>query len=94
MPTVVTSGPFRIRVLNPPREHGPAHVHVVHGPGRGTSEALVNLGAPAETGGPWGNVSLREVKGMRSNDVVHAVRLVHEHRVELRRAWIKLHGQP
>ena len=29
MPTVLRDGGFRVRILLPPREHGPPHVHVV-----------------------------------------------------------------
>ncbi len=93
MPTVVTDGPFRIRVLNPPREHRPAHVHVVTGKAKGGSEVLINLGEPEVPGGPWGSVSLREVKGMRARDVMAAVRLVETHVVTLREEWERIHGK-
>ncbi len=92
MPTIVTAPPFRVLILNPPREHGPAHVHVLKGKGKGESEVLINLGEPEVPGGPWESVSVREIKGMREKDVVAAVLLVQEHLVSLRKRWRKIHG--
>ena len=90
MPTVVTAGPFRARVLNPPREHGPAHVHV----GKGEGEVLVNLGAPETRGGPWSPVSVREVHGLSDTDVVRAVAVVQDNLKKLRDEWVRIHGTP
>ena len=92
MSTVVTVGAFRVRVLNPPREHGPAHVHVVKGRGRGGGEVLVNLGEPQTRGGAWGSVSVREVRRLSDADVVRAVEVVQDHLDKLREEWVKIHG--
>jgi hypothetical protein len=95
MATVVEQDGFQVRVLNPPREHGPPHVHVVKGKGRGASEVLVNLGEPTRPGGPWTPISLREVRGRISDkDVVRAVDLVQDHLGALRKEWVKRHGTP
>lgn len=93
MPTIVTDGAFRVLVLNPPREHGPAHVHVLKGRGAGESEVVIELGEPEVTGGPWGPVSIREIKGMQNRDVIRAVRLVEQHLVTLRQRWGEIHGE-
>ena len=66
MPTVVRSGGFAVRILFPPREHASPHVHVVKGGG----EVIIRL---AKMGRP---VRIIEVHGMKSSDVVKAVRLV------------------
>ena len=91
MPVVVTGGAFRILILNPPREHGPAHVHVLPGKRAGTSEVLISLGQPRLPGQPWESVSLREIRGMKNRDVVAAVRLVHDHVAFLRERWLEIH---
>lgn len=92
MPTVVVAGAFRVLILNPPREHGPAHVHVLKGRGGGESEALVNLGQPGTPGGRWEAISLREVRGMAAKDVIRAVRLVEANLELLRQRWGEIHG--
>lgn len=92
MPTIVTEGPFQVRVLNPPREHKPAHVHVAKS-GGSDGEVLINLGQPGRKGDPWGPISLREVYGMSQKDVLRAVRLVEAHLEQLRREWRRIHGE-
>lgn len=92
MPTVVTDGAFRILILNPPREHGPAHVHVLKGCGGGESEVLINLGQPSAPGTSWEDIRLREVRGMMAKDVIRAVRLVEAHLTMLRARWESIHG--
>lgn len=92
MPTIVAEGGLRVLILNPPREHGPAHVHVLKGRNGGDGEVLVNLGQPDEPGGPWQLISLREVRGMTPNDVVRAVRLVEARLELLRQRWEEIHG--
>lgn len=91
MPTIVVEGPFQVRILNPPREHAPAHVHVVRS-GGSDGEVLINLGQPDRRDDPWGPVSLREVHGMSQKDVVQAVRVVEAHLEHLRREWRRIHG--
>lgn len=95
MPTIVTRGSFRVLILLLPREHGPAHVHVLKGKGAGESEVLINLGQPEPyvPGAPWASVSIREIKGMRDKDVVTAVLLVQQHLMTLRQRWMEIHGK-
>ena len=58
---------FQIKVFLPPREHGPAHVHVHKAGG----VAVINLPDATQA------LTLRSVsKKMRNADVVAAVRLV------------------
>ena len=81
MPTVLQANGFRVRVLLPPREHPPPHVHV----GKGEGEVVVTLPQAGEA------VSVRTVYRMRAADVVAAVRLVEGHVEQLRAAWRKYH---
>ena len=92
MPTIVAGGALRVLILNPPREHRPAHVHVVKGRGGGESEVLINLGEPETPGAPWQAISIREVRGMTAKDVVRAVRLAEAHLDTLRERWEQIHG--
>jgi hypothetical protein len=82
MPTVYRGKGFQIRVLLPPREHEPAHVHV-HKAG-----ALVVMDLP------HGNrpLRIRKVSRMRDPDVVAAVRLVESMVEELLQHWKAYHG--
>ena len=82
MPTVLGANGFQVRVLLPPREHGPPHVHVSKGGG----EVVIML--------PHGEhpLTIRNVHAMKDRDVVAAVRLVEAHLVPLRAAWRKYHG--
>jgi hypothetical protein len=78
MPTVVLADGFHVRVYNPPREHSPAHVHVLKGGG----EVLVNLNP----------IAVRKNYGMRAADIVAAVQLVEVHQSLLLAEWRKRHG--
>jgi hypothetical protein len=82
LPTVIRSGGFAVRILFPPREHGPPHVHVV----KGGAEVVIRLG---ERGG---RVRLVEVHGMKTSDAVRAVRLVERWNEELLAMWKVAHG--
>ena len=82
MPTVLDANGFQVRVLLPPREHGPPHVHVYKGGG----EIVITL--PDGESPP----AIRTIHGMKSTDVVAAVRLVEGHLVPLRAAWRTYHG--
>ena len=66
MPTVLDVGGFQVRILLPPREHGPPHVHVW----KAGTVVMVDL--------PEGDapIRIRKVRGMRTVDVVAAFRLV------------------
>ena len=83
MPTVLRVDGFRVVILPPPREHGPAHVHVV----RAGASVVINLNT-AEVG-----VSVREIHGMREVHVQHAVAIVAQHAAFLRQQWRKYHGE-
>ena len=83
VPTVIRSDGFAVRILLPPREHGPPHVHVV----KGGSEAVIRLG-------PRGRpVELLEVYGMKTKDVLKAVRLVEASKDHLLAIWEEIHGE-
>lgn len=71
-----------MRILLPPREHGPPHVHV----SRAEAEVVVLL--PAGRRG----VEVRTVFRMRDADVIAAVRLVEANVTLLQQAWRKYHG--
>lgn len=78
MPTVMTLDGFIIKIYFPPREHGPAHVHVF----RGGDEVIIEL-AP---------VAIRENYGMRTAQIVKAVRIVEDNLEMLQEEWRKIHG--
>jgi hypothetical protein len=82
MPKVIDRDGFRVYVLNPPREHRPAHVHVQNA----DAEVLINL--PID----GGKLSVRENYGMRAKDVLKAFRLVEENVDALVAEWRRLHG--
>jgi hypothetical protein len=79
LPTVLEANGFWIIVLLPPREHGPAHVHVT----KAGFEVVITLDP----------VRVRSVDGMRSTDVVRAVALVEDHRQFLLNEWRKRRGE-
>ena len=82
MPTVLNVDGFHIRILVPPREHGPAHVHVR----KAGAVVVINL--------PDGDkpVGIRTVRGMRAADVVAAFRLVEANVEMLLKQWRRYHG--
>jgi Domain of unknown function (DUF4160) len=77
------SGGFAVRILLPPREHGPPHVHVV----KAGAKVVIRLG------GADGPVKLVEVQGMKNQDVVRAVRLVETWKTQLLATWKTIHGE-
>ena len=81
-PTVLSERGFAVRIYLQPREHGPAHVHVVKGDG----EIIIRLGDD-----PSG-IEIREVFRMREAEVRVALRIVSEHHAELVDAWRRYHG--
>ncbi len=83
MPTIIRSNGFAVRILLPPREHAPPHVHVV----KGGAEVVIRLG---ERSGP---VKIVEVHGMKTSDVVKAVRLVEIWKGDLLETWEAMHGE-
>jgi hypothetical protein len=82
MPTVLIVDGFVFRILLPPREHGPPHVHVT----RSGGEAVILLPTAQQP------VGIREVAGLRRADVVRAARLVEAHAQTLLTAWRRYHG--
>ena len=82
VPTVLDVDGFQVRILLPPREHGPAHVHV-----RKAGTAVV-IDLP-EGGRP---LSIRSIWRMRDADVVAAFRLVEANVEMLLEQWRKYHG--
>ena len=62
MPTILRIDGYRVLILLPPREHGPAHVHVAHAGGTMIVELLT--------------LQVRDVRGMGDADVRRAVRIV------------------
>ena len=83
MPTVLEQEGFQIKVFLPPREHGPAHVHVYKAGG----VAVINLPDATQA------LTLRSVsKKMRNADVVAAVRLVEANVETCQTDWRKYHA--
>ncbi len=82
MPTVLRVSGFRVLILNPPREHGPAHVHVI----KGDTEVIILLPVNERS------ALVREIRGMRMNDVTTAQRIVSENSSILIREWRRIHG--
>ncbi|MGI9090782.1 MAG: DUF4160 domain-containing protein [Gemmatimonadaceae bacterium] len=82
MPTVLRVNGFVVRIYHPPREHGPAHVHVL----RDGAEVVIEL---ADTNRLQ---RIRDVLGMRDSDVLAAFRLVSAHTDDLLVHWRQLHG--
>lgn len=80
-PTLLRSHGFAVRMYLPPREHGPAHVHVVKADG----EVVVTLGDHDRAPMPTRVVNLRDI------DVIAAVRLVAAHNEELMAQWRSYH---
>jgi hypothetical protein len=83
MPTVLRKDGFVVKVLGPPREHGPPHVHVQKG-----RDALVVIRLPI------GDQSLKlwKVYEMGRSDVLRAARIVEAHAATLLAAWEEIHG--
>jgi hypothetical protein len=78
LPTVLRAYGFRIVIRHPPREHGPAHVHVF----KGNGELVIEVEH---------DISVRESYGMTLRDAREARALVQDHLEELRRAWKSIH---
>ena len=83
MPTIIRSNGFAIRILLPPREHAPPHVHVV----KDGAEVIIRLGEIGRA------VRIVEIHGMKTNDVVRAVRLVELWKRQLLASWEEIHGK-
>ena len=82
VPTVLRHAGFLVRILLPPREHGPAHVHVCK------AGAVVVIDLP----GKDHSLGIRTVWQMRDVDVAAAFRLVERNCEMLLEQWRKYHG--
>lgn len=83
MPTIFEVDGFKLKILAPPREHGPPHTAVVK------RDAVVEIWlgpAPA-------HCSIKKVDRMARNDVRKAMRLVKAHHTRLLVAWRRIHGK-
>ena len=82
MPTVLKDGGFHLRILLPPREHGPAHVHVRK------AGAVVVIDLPDANQ----SLGIRKIRRMRETDVMAAFRLVEANVELLLEHWRRYHG--
>ena len=80
MPTVIRQRGFEIAVR--PRDHGPPHVHVLHG----GEEVVILLGV--------GDIvpRVRENRGMRERNVRKAMDIITANNDEFLKEWRKIHG--
>jgi hypothetical protein len=78
MPIVLRAAGFEVAIYQPPREHGPAHVHIF----RAGTQVVITLSP----------IAVERVHRMRPADVVKAVRIVEAHRRMLLRKWREIHG--
>ncbi|MGH7533295.1 MAG: DUF4160 domain-containing protein [Gemmatimonadales bacterium] len=83
MAVAVTAEGFVVRILGPPREHPPPHVHVEHGP---EEVVVIHLGTEGRPPQVWA------VYGMRARDVLRAYRLVEAHHDVILATWRRIHG--
>lgn len=83
MPTVLRVDGFRVMILFPPREHPPAHVHVVKGDGTVVIELAVGV-VPQR---------VREIHAMNRADVRRAEEIVAEHTNMLLTKWREIWGE-
>jgi hypothetical protein len=80
MPTILHADGFEVMIYL--RDHRPPHVHVFDADG----QAIVNLGGPGEP------PSFREVRRMKTQNVVRAMALVREHAAGFLAEWRRIHG--
>ena len=79
--TVIENGKWKIKIYAPPREHGPAHVHVVaKGENAEVKISLVTLEVIGTT-----EFSRRTVKSI--------IKFIHENYDYLWKCWENLHGK-
>lgn len=83
MPKIYDENGFVVYVLLPPREHGPAHVHIE----RGGGEARILLGDHNTAPSIW------DLRGMRARDAGKALRIVAANQAEFLQQWEKHHGK-
>jgi len=75
-------GGFHLRILLPPREHGPAHDHVRK------AGAVVVIDLPDANQ----SLGIRKIRRMRETDVMAAFRLVEANVELLLEHWRRYHG--
>jgi hypothetical protein len=78
MPTVLRRAGYEFLIYNPPREHGPAHVHVF----RAGQQVVIDLDP----------IRVTRAGRMPTRDIVAAVRLVEGHQEFLLTEWGRIHG--
>jgi hypothetical protein len=78
MPTVLRQAGYELLIYNPPREHGPAHVHVFHA----GQQVVIDLDP----------IKVTRVGRMAVRNIVAAVRLVEAHQEFLLTEWERIHG--
>lgn len=83
MPVILRSGGFEVRIYFPPREHGPAHVHVK----RGQTEVIIHLADGDRI------QEVRRISDMRHSDLTKAMNLVAAHAEYLLQVWKRLHDE-
>lgn len=77
--TIIENEKWKIKIFAPPKEHGPAHVHVIaKGENAEVKILLINLDVVGKT-----NFSKQTVKGI--------IKYVHQNYDILMDAWEKLH---
>lgn len=82
VPTVLRSRGFEIRIYLPPREHGPAHVHVM----KGETEVIIRLAH-------GGRAQELRRSDMRPSDMAKAMSLVAAKTEFLLQMWKRLHDE-
>jgi hypothetical protein len=82
MPTVLRVDGFRVVILFPPREHGPAHVHVINADG----VAVIYLASSDVA------QFTERVEGMKRSDARTAERIARDNTPYLLEEWGKIHG--
>jgi uncharacterized protein DUF4160 len=82
MPTILDVDGFQVRILLPPREHGPPHVHVR----KAGAVVVINLPTARQP------ISIRTIRRMRASDVVAAFRIVEANVELLEEQRRNLHG--
>lgn len=79
MPEIFREGSFVVRVLLPPREHGPAHVHVWSPEGYMVVQLEPSL-------------SIREAHGIKSSTAREILSSIEARYDECLAAWRRYHG--
>lgn len=83
MPTVHQQGGFNVRIY--PTDHEPPHVHCIHGREDEAPSAIFFLNG--EDGSEPGVVKLRQNKGLTSQELRSAKRVVKENLAKLLQEW-------